>query len=105
MKVKMKLKLKNTIPDNVTHGDKPLSGNELKEIVETSFLTTGMVCQLLSIAPRTAAKMIDTGKLEGHRLPGSQDRRVPIESFARFIDENGVKVYFDHILKVVENVL
>jgi two-component system, OmpR family, response regulator RpaA len=38
--------------------------------------TTGQVAKLCMVAPRTASKWIDTGLLEGYKVPGTKDRRV-----------------------------
>jgi CheY-like chemotaxis protein len=42
------------------------------------------------VAPRTISKWIDTGHLKGYRLPGSNDRRVPVENLIRFMKEHGM---------------
>jgi excisionase family DNA binding protein len=47
-----------------------------KTITPTSVLTTGQVAKIIQCAPRTITKLIDAGKLKGHRLPGTDDRRV-----------------------------
>jgi len=52
--------------------------------------TTGEVAKICCVAPRTVAKWIDSGLLRGYRLPGSQDRRVPVENLIRFLRERGM---------------
>jgi CheY-like chemotaxis protein len=52
--------------------------------------TTGDVAKICRVAPRTASKWIDAGHLKGYRLPGSQDRRVPVENLIRFMKERGM---------------
>ncbi len=37
------------------------------------------------MAPRTVSKWFDTGKLRGYRIPGSRDRRIPIDQLIRFM--------------------
>jgi hypothetical protein len=49
------------------------------------FFTTGDLSSLFGVAPRTVIKWIDSGLLEGFRLPGSADRRVRLESLSAFL--------------------
>lgn len=49
-----------------------------------SMLTTGEVARLCGVTRRTVIDWIDTGKLEGFRIPGSRHRRVSGESLRRF---------------------
>ena len=55
-----------------------------------SVLTTGEVAAICKVAARTVSKWIDTGRLEGYRIPGSRDRRVTRDALDRFIRENGL---------------
>ncbi len=50
-----------------------------------SILTTGQCARIIQCAPRTVAKWFDSGKLRGHRLPGSNDRRVGRDELLKFI--------------------
>jgi excisionase family DNA binding protein len=52
--------------------------------------TTGEVARICRVAPRTVAKWIDSGCLKGYRIPGSQDRRIPVENLIRFLKEHGM---------------
>ena len=52
--------------------------------------TTGEVAKICRVVPRTVSKWIDAGHLKGYRLPGSNDRRVPVESLIRFLKERGM---------------
>ena len=52
--------------------------------------TTGQVARLCQVAPRTAAKWIDSGLLRGYRIPGSQDRRVTHEALVDFMERSGM---------------
>lgn len=54
--------------------------------------TTGQLAVLFQVAPRTVSKWFDSGALEGYRIPGSQDRRVPRENAIKFAQENGIYV-------------
>lgn len=58
--------------------------------MKTTF-TTGQVAKICSVATRTVTKWIDSGRMKGHRLPGSQDRRIPRESLIEFLDEHNIK--------------
>lgn len=51
--------------------------------------TTGRIAKLCQVAPRTVSKWIDSGRLRGYRIPGSQDRRVTSASLAKFLNESG----------------
>ena len=48
-------------------------------------LTTGDVARICNVAPRTVSKWFDTGKLRGYRIPGSKDRRIPLDQLVRFM--------------------
>ena len=51
-------------------------------------LTTGQVASICHVAARTVTKWFDTGKLRGYRIPGSRDRRIPMDQLAAFMKEN-----------------
>jgi len=74
-------------------------------------LTTGEIATICHVNIKTVTKWIDSGLLEGYKVPGSQDRRVLREHLISFIKEqklpvdlaeNGKKKIFvvddDHIL-------
>jgi len=48
-------------------------------------LTTGDVAKICHVAPRTVSKWFDSGQLKGYRIPGSKDRRIPVEELHRFM--------------------
>lgn len=50
--------------------------------------TTGDIAKMLHVAPQTVSKWFESGKLQGHKLPGSNDRRIHHESLARFVREH-----------------
>jgi two-component system response regulator RpaA len=52
--------------------------------------TTGDIAKICRVVPRTVSKWIDAGHLKGYRLPGSNDRRVPVENLVRFLRERGM---------------
>lgn len=53
-------------------------------------LTTGEVAKLCSVAPRTVSKWFDSGQLRGYRIPGSKDRRIPVEQLVKFMRTHGI---------------
>lgn len=53
-------------------------------------LTTGQVAKLCNVAPRTVSKWFDAGHLPGYRIPGSKDRRIPLEQLVRFMRAHGI---------------
>lgn len=53
-------------------------------------LTTGDVAKICNVAGRTASKWFDNGLLKGYRIPGSQDRRIPVEELIRFMKEHDI---------------
>lgn len=48
-------------------------------------LTTGDVARICNVAPRTVSKWFDSGQLRGYRIPGSKDRRIPVQQLIRFM--------------------
>lgn len=53
-------------------------------------LTTGEVARICSVAPRTVSKWFDSGQLQGYRIPGSKDRRIPIAALVRFMKQHHI---------------
>jgi len=53
-------------------------------------LTTGEVARICRVAPRTVSKWFDTGKLRGYRIPGSRDRRIPLQQLIAFMRVHGI---------------
>lgn len=53
-------------------------------------LTTGDVARICKVAPRTVSKWFDTGQLRGYRIPGSKDRRIPLQQLVRFMRAHGI---------------
>ena len=52
--------------------------------------STGQVAKICKVAPRTVSKWFDSGRLKGYRIPGSQDRRNPLEYLIKFLKEHGM---------------
>lgn len=57
-----------------------------------NILTTSEVAKLTKTTPQTVSRWFDSGRLRGYRIPGSQDRRIPVEHLIRFLRENGMAV-------------
>lgn len=55
-----------------------------------SVLTTGDVARICNVAPRTVSKWFDSGHLRGYRIPGSKDRRIPLDQLLRFMRAHGI---------------
>ncbi|MFQ5502681.1 MAG: response regulator [Phycisphaerae bacterium] len=55
-------------------------------------LTTGEVAKICNVAPRTVSKWFDSGKLRGYRIPGSKDRRIPMQQLVRFMRAHGIPI-------------
>ena len=53
-------------------------------------LTTGEVAKICKVAPRTVSKWFDSGHLRGYRIPGSKDRRIPLDHLLRFMRAHGI---------------
>ena len=53
-------------------------------------LTTGEVARICKVAPRTVSKWVDAGQLRGYRIPGSRDRRIPLQQLIRFMRAHGM---------------
>jgi len=53
-------------------------------------LTTGEVAKMCNVAPRTVSKWFDSGQLKGYRIPGSKDRRIPLNELIRFMKEHNI---------------
>jgi CheY-like chemotaxis protein len=53
-------------------------------------LTTGDVARICNVAPRTVSKWFDSGQLHGYRIPGSKDRRIPVNELIRFMKANNM---------------
>ena len=53
-------------------------------------LTTGEVAKICNVAARTVSKWFDSGQLEGYRIPGSKDRRIPVQGLMKFMQTHGI---------------
>jgi len=62
-----------------------MSTTKIKDV-----LTTGEVAKICNVAPRTVSKWFDSGALHGYRIPGSKDRRIPLNQLIRFMKHHGM---------------
>lgn len=62
-----------------------MNGTKFKDV-----LTTGEVAKICNVAPRTVSKWFDSGALPGYRIPGSKDRRIPLNQLIRFMKQHGM---------------
>lgn len=60
------------------------------EMKAKDVLTTGEVARICNVAPRTVSKWFDSGQLKGYRIPGSKDRRIPLNGLIRFMKEHNI---------------
>ena len=59
-------------------------------LLDKDVLTTGEVAKLCNVASRTVSKWFDSGQLNGYRIPGSKDRRIPVASLLKFMRDHGI---------------
>ena len=57
---------------------------------EKDVLTTGEVAKICNVASRTVSKWFDSGQLEGYRIPGSKDRRIPVANLLTFMKAHNI---------------
>ena len=62
-----------------------MSATKVKDV-----LTTGEVAKICNVAPRTVSKWFDSGALHGYRIPGSKDRRIPLNQLIRFMKQHNM---------------
>lgn len=65
---------------------------DMKMAKGKNVLTTGDVARICNVAPRTVSKWFDSGQLKGYRIPGSRDRRIPVNELVRFMKRNNMPV-------------
>src|SRR5277367_2152938 len=66
-------------------GENAMNATKVKDV-----LTTGEVAKICNVAPRTVSKWFDSGALHGYRIPGSKDRRIPLNQLIRFMKQHGM---------------
>ena len=60
------------------------------KLFEKDVLTTGEVAKLCNVASRTVSKWFDSGQIQGYRIPGSKDRRIPVANLITFMKDHGI---------------
>lgn len=75
--------------------NRPLEAPEDKAMTDNCFndkdvLTTGEVAKICNVASRTVSKWFDSGQLDGYRIPGSKDRRIPVASLLTFMKAHNI---------------
>ena len=63
---------------------------EMSSVKPKDVLTTGEVAKICNVAPRTVSKWFDSGTLPGYRIPGSKDRRIPLNQLIKFMKAHGM---------------
>jgi excisionase family DNA binding protein len=71
-----------------TRGGNAMSSSTTTKVKDV--LTTGEVAKICNVAPRTVSKWFDSGALHGYRIPGSKDRRIPLNQLIRFMKQHGM---------------
>src|SRR5581483_4707591 len=69
-------------------GENAMSSSTTTKVKDV--LTTGEVAKICNVAPRTVSKWFDSGALHGYRIPGSKDRRIPLNQLIRFMKQHGM---------------
>lgn len=67
--------------------------------VQNKVMTTGQVARIFSVNINTVIKWFDEGKLNGFRLPRSNERRIYRESVLTFMKDHGIA---DELLRSFE---
>jgi excisionase family DNA binding protein len=65
-------------------------GENVTSVKMKDVLTTGEVAKICNVAPRTVSKWFDSGALRGYRIPGSKDRRIPLNQLIRFMKHHNM---------------
>lgn len=70
--------------------------------------STGQLARIFNVAPRTVSKWIDSGRLVGYRIPGSEDRRATHAELVNFIANSNMPMrivpgYIDRTLLVTQD--
>ena len=52
--------------------------------------TTGQVADLCGLSQQTVIRCFERGELEGFKIPGSRDRRIPEKALLKFMQKHGI---------------
>ena len=72
------------------HAPAAPAAQDNKDFRQKDVLTTGEVAKICNVAPRTVSKWFDSGSLTGYRIPGSKDRRIPLNQLIKFMKQHGI---------------
>src|SRR2546423_10123708 len=89
MKVANGLYVANRLGRSEKPGENAMSTSSSSTKVK-DVLTTGEVAKICNVAPRTVSKWFDSGALHGYRIPGSKDRRIPLNQLIRFMKQHNM---------------
>jgi excisionase family DNA binding protein len=56
----------------------------------TKVFTTGQAAKIANVCTKTVNNWVDSGRMHGYRIPGTQARRIPREHLVRFLKEHGM---------------
>ncbi len=59
---------------------------------KSNVLTTGEAAKYCDVNFRTVIRWIEKGYLKAYKLPGRGDKRIPVESFVEFLQENNMPI-------------
>jgi excisionase family DNA binding protein len=65
----------------------------MRERTSQASYTTGEVARICQVTKRTVIQWIDSGKLQGYRIPGSTHRRVSAEALRDFLRHHKIPDY------------
>src|SRR5262249_56128995 len=74
----------------VTFESGSVAGRNAMSTKVKDVLTTGEVDKIWNVGARTVSKWFDSGALHGYRIPGSKDRRIPLNQLIRFMKQHGM---------------
>jgi excisionase family DNA binding protein len=59
------------------------------KVSQLNVFTTGQIAHITSVATRTVVKWIESGRLKGYKIPGSNHTRVVLNDLIEFMQANG----------------
>ena len=71
-------------------------------MAEKDIFTSSEVAKICGVAVRTVVKWLDSGQLQGYRIPGSKDRRIPIDCLKKFLVDHDMGCHLEKINESVD---
>jgi excisionase family DNA binding protein len=65
-------------------------------------LTTAQAARLIGCTPRYVARLVDSGRLIGYRLPYSSHRRISAASLEDFMQHHGIRRRRDSSARIAD---